>query len=413
MVAVAFLELISLFIALGLIVQVVQIVYNYRSNMATMNYIESGGSISGSNGIAPIALIPCKVSASSSDEVLYTLNSLRRSMELGYVGKGVIVVDPEDEEALKNLGIYGGGIKIITSRSNECSACSGKNRALIAGLKSIAIDASKDDIVVMLDCDAYHHPRSVFYLSRTSEASGCVVTGYRWYLLRDIYSVLYNAVSSIAFEYMGIDRTRIVWGGLVAMPLRVIVDLGLENRFKEELSDDAVISSEARKKGYKIIFCGKCISLTPSQRGFREFYLWAVRQMIVLRLYTPTGFKLLLAIYALATLILFLPVVMFVIGIPGTILGVFALFVLLYILIGALRAILALKSHSPGSIYSDVERDKILWRLVYVLLSSVRAPLILSILIGARISRRFTWRGTEYCITNRGRRAVPCSASYS
>ncbi len=411
--AVAFLELLSVFLGLGLVVQVVQIVYNYRSNMAAMSYIESISSAGGGDRVATIALIPCKISASSSDELLYTFNSLKRSIDLGYVEGGIIVIDPGDEESLKNMGVGGEGIEIIASRSSECSSCSGKNRALITGLKSIATSAVRGDVVVMLDCDAYHHPRSIFYVSKASEAFGGVVTGYRWYLLRDIYSVLYNVVSSLAFEYMGIDRTRIVWGGLVAMPIKVLKDLDLEVRFSEELSDDAVINSEARKKGYRIIFCGKCISLTPAQRVFKRFYLWAVRQMIILRLYTPIGFNLLLAIYSLNTLILFLPVAMLLVGVSNTILGLSTALALLYIAIGMLRAILAVKSHSPGSIYPDVERDRALWRAAYVVLSSIRAPLILSILISARVSHRFTWRGTEYCIVDSGRRAVPCGASYS
>lgn len=406
-------ELLLTFLGLGIIVQSIHIIYNYRNTIAAMRIIEKVVS-SGADDAGSIAIIPCRVAASSLDEVLYTIGSLKRSLDLGYLSRGIIIVERGEEESLKSVGVDGKGITILVSRADECTTCSGKNRALIAGLRSFDREAGGYETIVMLDCDAYHHPRSIHYVSRASSVFGGIVTGYRWYLLRDIYSVLYNVVSSIAFEYMGIDRIRIVWGGLAAMPLSVARDLGLEEKFREELSDDAVINREARRNGYRIIFCSKCISLTPAQRGFKNFYSWAVRQMIVLRLYSPLGFKILMSIYAMNTLVMFLPAILVMVGAPGWALSALALAVSGYVLIGALRAYIALRSYSPGSLYQDLdlEGDKGFWGYIYVLISSLRAPLILSILITARISRRFVWRGVEYCIVDRGRRAVPCNTRH-
>jgi len=411
---IALLVLLLLLISLGLVVQTAQLIYNYRSIVATMRSIEAALLRAGQNDSRSIALIPCKVAASSRDEVLYTINSLRRSRDLGYIDHGIIVIERDDVEPLKRMDISrDDNIEVLISKTDECTECSGKNRALITGLKSIDRNASGREVIVMLDCDAYHHPRSIFYASKASSVLDAIVTGYRWYLLRDLYSVLYNTVSSIAFEYMGINITRIVWGGLTAMPLSAVKSLGLEEKFREELSDDAVINREARKNGYRIVFCSKCISLTPAQKGFRSFYRWAVRQMIIVRLYTPLGFKILMLIYAINTLILLLPVILILIGTPLEILVPLAVLILGYILIGAVRAFISLRNYSPGSIYQDpeIERDKKLWKYIYIVISSLRAPLILSILIAARISRRFVWRGVEYCIVDKGSRAVPCSMS--
>lgn len=404
----ALIEALSLFLCLGLVVQIAQMIYNYRSIASAMRSIERAAS--SGDGSASIAIIPCKIAASSRDEVIYTLKSINRSLDLGYLDKAILVMEHGDEEHLNNMDVDRAGFEILVSDLGICSSCSGKNRALITGLRSLD-RFSGDDVVVMLDCDAYHHPRSIFLVSRASSSFNCVVTGYRWYLLRDMYSVLYNVVSSIAFEYMGIERTRIVWGGLASMRLKIIRDLDLENRFKEELSDDAVISSEARRKGYRIVFCSKCISLTPAQRGFKRFYLWAVRQMIILRLYTPRGFNILIAMYALNTLILLLPVITITMDLPSQLLYMLLAPTLGYVVLGALRAAIVLRTYSPESIYPDpdVEKDRRLWRYVYVLVSSLRAPLILSILITARISSRFEWRGVKYCIDSRSRRAIPCS----
>ncbi len=408
---IALLVLLLVFLSLGLVVQAVQLIYNYRGIMATMRSIEAALLRAGQNDSRSIALIPCRVSASSWEEVSYTINSLKRSLDLGYIDNGIIVIERDDAELLKRMGIDRDDIEVLISKPDECAECSGKNRALITGLKSIDRNASGREVIVMLDCDAYHHPRSIFYASKASSVLGSIVTGYRWYLLRDIYSVLYNTVSSIAFEYMGINITRIVWGGLTAMPLSAVKSLGLEEKFREELSDDAVINREARKSGYRIVFCSKCISLTPSQKGFRSFYRWAVRQMIIVRLYTPFGFKILMLIYAINTLILLLPAILIAIGTPLQILVPLTALILSYILIGAVRAYISLKNYSPESIYQDpdIEKDKKLWKYIYILISSLRAPLILSILIAARISRRFVWRGIEYCIVDKGSRAIPCS----
>ncbi|HWQ17917.1 MAG TPA: glycosyltransferase family 2 protein [Sulfolobales archaeon] len=410
---IALFVLLLVFLSLGLVVQAVQLIYNYRGIVAAMRSIESAILRAGSSDVRSIALIPCKITASSWEEVSYTLNSLKRSLDLGYIDRGLIVIDRDDIGFLKRMGIGRDDIDVLVSRPDECTECSGKNRALIAGLKSIDPNANGREVIVMLDCDAYHHPRSVLYASKASSILGSIVTGYRWYLLKDIYSVLYNTVSSIAFEYMGISMTRIVWGGLTAMPLSVAKNLGLEEKFRKELSDDAVINREARRSGYRIVFCGKCISLTPAQKGFRSFYRWAVRQMIILRLYTPLGFKILMLIYTINTLILLLPAILVAVGTPLQILSPLIMLILGYILIGALRAFISLRNYSPESIYKepDIEKNKKLWKYIYILISSLRAPLILSIIITARTSRRFLWRGVEYCIVDNGSRAIPCSTN--
>jgi hypothetical protein len=399
----------AIFIAmlLGIVLQAVHMVYNIRSILGDMREIETRAS-GRNSGKGYQAIIPCRISSSSPEEVGHTIDSIERSFDAGVIDRAIIVTEPGETKSLERLGRYGDKVEILESLEGICRKCSGKNKAILTALK--AIEGSEGDVVIFLDCDAHHNPKALWYALRASHAMGVIVTGYRWYTLRDIYSVLHNMVSSIAFEHMGIWRTRIIWGGLVAIPSHILRSMGLWERLSEELSDDAVMGSEARRRGYRFIFCRRCISPTPAQRSIASFYRWAVRQMVILRLYTPLGFKILMAIYSIGTI--------FMITLPASLIAVktipeaqlAALVSACYIAIGSIRGAIAIWLYSPHRIYrgSPPGDERIIWRLVYIALAGVRAPLILAILISATRTRRFSWRGTEYCIENR--RAVPCRA---
>jgi len=359
-----------------------------------------------------LAIVPCRVAESSEDEVVYTLRSVSDLLPQGSIERALIVVEGEDLEVLasKYKGYVGRpGVDVIASDEGACTRCSGKNRALITALRRVGSEGSPPQAIILLDCDAYHHPKAVEIALSGALREGAIVTGYRWYVLSDIYGALYNTISSIAFEYMGIERTRIVWGGLVAMPFEAVKVLNLLERFSEELSDDAVINIEARRRGYRVVFCPVCISATPSQRGLRRFFSWAVRQMIILRLYTPRGFKLILSIYLGNTAFIVVAIAVIATSMWSTPGALFLTLLTGYIVVGALRAAITLKTYDPASIYGPeaAPGERILWRAAYVALTAFRAPLLLAVLVRAQLARRFTWRGSTYCI-ERGK-AYPCT----
>jgi len=396
---------------LGLVVQAIQIVYNYHGSLRSMKALSQ--KLDGDRPQSPraVAIIPCKVGSSSEEEVVYTLTSISHLLSSGTIDRAVLVVEREDLGEL--VSRYSGymerpGVEVIVSSEGVCRLCSGKNRALITALKRVEDLGGQLQAVILLDCDAYHHPRAVETALRGAVYEGAIVTGYRWYVLSDMYGVLYNTVSSIAFEYMGIERTRIVWGGLVAMPLEAVKGLNLAERFSEELSDDAVINIEARRRGYRVIFCPVCISATPSQRGLGLFISWAVRQMIILRLYTPRGFKLIFSIYLGNTAFIAASIAIVALNAWNTPGILFLSLLIGYIAVGALRAAISLKAYDPASIYGPetASGERGLWKAVYIVLTAVRAPLLLYILTKAWLAKNFKWRGSIYCIE--GGRARPC-----
>jgi len=403
------LEAIASIMILGLFAQALQIIYNYRGALEAARHISYSFN-RGRKGVeGSIAIIPCRLRASSEDEIIYTIKSIRDLLSSKAVHKVILVVEPEDLEVLDKQYtdlLRDSWIEVMPSDRSICISCSGKNRALITAFKRI--DDLSQHVVILLDCDAYHHPKAVDLAVRGASYNGVIVTGYRWYILRDIYGVLYNTISSLAFEYMGIERTRIVWGGLVAMPHKAIKDLGLIERFSEELSDDAVISIEARRKGYRVIFCPACISITPPPKGFKAFLSWAVRQMIILRLYTPRSFKLLISIY-LANTALLVVAIAIISSRMWDLAGILFLFLLIgYLALGLLRGIIAMRIYDPVAIYGKNMwgGERAIYRTIYAVLTAIRAPLILFILIIAATARRFVWRGSLYCIE--GGRAFPC-----
>jgi cellulose synthase/poly-beta-1,6-N-acetylglucosamine synthase-like glycosyltransferase len=403
------LEAVALIMILGCFAQGMQILHNYRGTLHASKLLSQPLNGGNDTSQGSIAIIPCKLGASSEDEAIYITRSIRDLLSSRAVGRAMLVIEPSDLEALNTKYrdlTKDPGVEFLISDLNACKTCSGKNRALITALREIRSTSKK--AIVLLDCDAYHYPKAVEIAVRGAITEKAIVTGYRWYILRDIYGALYNTVSSLAFEYMGIDKTRIVWGGLVAMPTEFPSLLNLIDRFSEELSDDAVVNIEARKKGYRVIFCPACISITPPPRGFRAFISWAVRQMIIVRLYTPRGFMTLLTIYLANTALLAIAITAIVINTSNLIRILFLTLLISYIALGCIRALVAIKIYDPLSIYRDnvLEREKILWKISYVALTAIRAPLLLFILIIARISKRFSWRGSIYCIKKN--RAYPC-----
>ncbi len=402
------LEAVALIMILGCFAQGMQILHNYRGTLQAskllLHLLNGGDSSQGS-----IAIVPCKLGASSEDEAIYITRSIRDLLSSRAVERAMLVIEPSDLEVLNTKYrdlVRDPGIEFLISNLNACKTCSGKNRALITALKEVGSTSQK--AIVLLDCDAYHHPKAVEIAVRGAIAEKAIVTGYRWYILRDIYGALYNTVSSLAFEYMGIDKTRIVWGGLAAMPAEFPSLLNLIDRFSKELSDDAVINIEARRRGYRVIFCPVCISVTPPPKGFRAFISWAVRQMIILRLYTPGGFMTLLTLYLANTALLAIAIAAIVTGTSSLIRLLFLILLIGYIALGCIRALVAIKIYDPLSIYRNIiwEREKILWKISYIALTAIRAPLLLLILVMARISRRFSWRGSIYCIKEN--KAYPC-----
>lgn len=382
----------------GLLLASAHTILNYRS-------IVSGAKKSSEAYVPPkklVIVMPCKISSSTEAEIELALASVRSAILRGLANRAFIIVD-QGEEIPGRLQHQDHRLVVLRS-SAPCSRCSGKNRALVTALRSIRESGARE--ILFLDCDAYHGPGAVeASLKLLGERS--IVTGYRWYLLDSISSALYNTISSIALDHMGFSRTRIAWGGFTLMLSEHVEMMRLETRWAEELSDDAVVTSEASRNGVEIAFCSRCISTSRAPEGIKGFIGWAIRQFLILRIYTPRGYRLLMAAYAANTFYMAALTAMAAAGLPNQ--ACPAAVLLLYMALGAAKGLLhiTIAKRAPRDVGLG---ERIGAEILYTLVVALRAPLVLAILAAAGLRRSFTWRGSRYCVQkHRGRAwAMPC-----
>src|SRR5437870_6243186 len=116
-----------------------------------------------------------------------------------------------------------------------------------------------------------------------------VATGFRWYVpprptFWSLVRTEWNAVSAnVLFD----PRRAFAWGGSCAVRRDHLPVLRLEDRWREVLSDDLVLSQAVRDAGLKIAYAPA--ALVPTFEGAtRAICLeWCVRQMMMATLYLP------------------------------------------------------------------------------------------------------------------------------
>ena len=166
-------------------------------------------------------------------------------------------------------------------------ALPGKVNAVRSGLLHLT---PTDEVVVFADSDIRPAEDWLRQLVQPlADSTVGVATGFRWYVpprptFWSLVRTEWNAVSAnVLFD----PRRAFAWGGSCAVRRDHLPVLRLEDRWREVLSDDLVLSQAVRDAGLKIAYAPA--ALVPTFEGAtRAICLeWCVRQMMMATLYLP------------------------------------------------------------------------------------------------------------------------------
>ncbi len=122
------------------------------------------------------------------------------------------------------------------------------------------------------------------------------VTGYRWHfpeapgfgaLVRSVWN------STIAGG-LGVGQAAFAWGGATALRRETFESARVAEFWHGAVSDDYRLTQAVRRAGLEIHYTPRSMVVTEDHCSAAEFFSWAVRQMIMTRVYAPrlwwTGF---------------------------------------------------------------------------------------------------------------------------
>src|SRR5206468_1712592 len=170
---------------------------------------------------------------------------------------------------------------------SEPAAVPGKVNALRSALSHVS---SEDEIVVFADSDIRPPADWLRQLVQPlADSTVGVATGFRWYVpprptFWSLVRAEWNAVSAnVLFD----PRRAFAWGGSCAVRRDHLPVLRLEDRWREVLSDDLVLSQAVRDAGLKIAYVPA--ALVPTFEGADRAVCteWCFRQMTMATLYLP------------------------------------------------------------------------------------------------------------------------------
>ncbi|MBM3775813.1 MAG: glycosyltransferase family 2 protein, partial [Acidobacteria bacterium] len=122
-------------------------------------------------------------------------------------------------------------------------------------------------------------------------------TAYRWYLPDppDFWSLVRSVWNAPIAGLFGPGDSPFAWGGAMAIRKNAFVETGVREFWKNSVSDDYGLTKAVRKAGLRIAFAPGAMVASRDHTGGAEFFRWALRQMVISRLYgAPLWWKALI-----------------------------------------------------------------------------------------------------------------------
>jgi len=170
---------------------------------------------------------------------------------------------------------------------SDASPLQGKVNALRSALAHLH---PEDEVVVFADSDIRPAPDWLRQLVQPlADSTVGVATGFRWYLpprptFWSLVRAEWNAVSAnVLFD----PRRSFAWGGSCAVRKDLLVPLRLEDRWRDVLSDDLILTQAVRDTGLKIAYVPAALVPTFEGADRATCAEWCFRQMTMATLYLP------------------------------------------------------------------------------------------------------------------------------
>lgn len=114
-------------------------------------------------------------------------------------------------------------------------------------------------------------------------------TGYRWYFpeVGGFWPLVRSAWNATIAGNFGPGPPSFAWGGAMALRRETFEKARVADFWRGTVSDDYRLSEAVRAAGLPIVFVPGAMVATAGQCTAREFLGWAVRQLIITRVYRP------------------------------------------------------------------------------------------------------------------------------
>jgi len=218
----------------------------------------------------------------------------------------------------------------------EPSNLQGKVNAVRSGLLHLT---PTDEVVVFADSDIRPAPDWLRQLVQPlADSTVGVATGFRWYVppTPTFWSLVRTEWNAVSANVLFDPRRAFAWGGSCAVRRDRLPVLRLEDRWRNVLSDDLVLTRAVRDAGLKIAYAPAALVPTFEGASRATCLEWCLRQMTMATLYLPIVRRYAAAAFAvfdgsvvlgLVSLILaalwgpvyLVPAVLFLLPVPGAI----------------------------------------------------------------------------------------------
>src|SRR5438128_3864186 len=175
-------------------------------------------------------------------------------------------------------------VSVIVSNPGPLRGKVNALRSALAHLRPV------DEVVTFADSDI-RPPRDWLrhLVQPLADSTVGVATGFRWYIpprptFWSLVRAEWNAVSAnVLFD----PRRSFAWGGSCAIRADRLTQLRLEDRWREVLSDDLVLTQAVRDEGVKIAYVPAALVPTFEGADRATCTEWCFRQMTMATLYLP------------------------------------------------------------------------------------------------------------------------------
>jgi len=175
----------------------------------------------------------------------------------------------------------------VESLVADPSGMGGKVNALRTALARVA---PEDEVIAFADADI--RP-AVDWLRQLVQPLADVTvgasTGFRWYVPSrpTFWSLVRSEWNAVSANVLFDGRRNYTWGGSSAIRVEHLPRLHLEERWREVLSDDLIVTEAVRAAGLRIAYAPAALVATVEDADRGTCVEWCLRQMMMATLYLP------------------------------------------------------------------------------------------------------------------------------
>ncbi len=201
----------------------------------------------------------------------------------------VVISDQQDDPAaLRIRELAAGNLRVpVECLLSDSSGMGGKVNALRTALQRIR---PEDEVVAFADADI--RPSADWLRQLVQPLADVTVgaaTGFRWYAPAKLafWSLVRSEWNAVSANVLFDPKRSYTWGGSSAIRVEHLSRLRLDDRWKEVLSDDLIVTAAVREAGMKIAYAPAALVATVEDSDRRSCIEWCRRQMMMATLYLP------------------------------------------------------------------------------------------------------------------------------